>query len=149
MKYLIDTGILLRLFDASDPSCQAIRTALKKLRTSGDDLYVTAQNAAEFWNVSTRPSSARGGYGHSAEVTHSRLAFVERLGTVLTESVASYATWRKLVIDLPITGVAVHDTRLVSVMLEASITRILTLNTGDFARYDFIEALTPDEVLST
>jgi hypothetical protein len=70
MLYLIDTGVLLRLFNRADASHLAIRRCLRELKMAGHRLAVSPQNIAEFWNVSTRPETARGGYGLSVEGTH-------------------------------------------------------------------------------
>lgn len=40
MKYLVDTGALLRLFDIGDPHCTSIRSALRLLRANGDQLFL-------------------------------------------------------------------------------------------------------------
>ena len=40
-----------------------------------------------------------------------------------------------LVIDYRVSGVQVHDARLVAAMLAHGVTHILTFNTADFARY--------------
>jgi predicted nucleic acid-binding protein len=60
MGTLIDTGVLLRAFDAQSPHCRAIRQALRKLLDEGEQLTVSVQNIAEFWNVATRPLEYNG-----------------------------------------------------------------------------------------
>jgi predicted nucleic acid-binding protein len=90
MQYLVDTGIWLRLFDRTDPEHAAIRDALRALRSSGHTLAACPQNIAEFWNVATRPTSARGGYGKSVPMTERRVQFIERTSTILAESPAAY-----------------------------------------------------------
>ena len=146
MDYLVDTGVLLRLFDSSDSANTDIRRALKTIRSTSGRLFTTAQNISEFWNVSTRPSSARGGYGQSAQITNSRVQFIERYTSVLTETAVSYQHWRSLVVDHAITGVSVHDAKLVSIMLANGIQKIVTLNATDFQRYPGIEAVLPATV---
>lgn len=144
--YLIDTGVLLRLFDASDPHCPSIRQALRKLRRAGHTLCASHQNIAEFWNVSTRPSSARGGYGHSVEITARRVSFIESFGQIVSENEASYHHWKRLVTTYGVTGVSVHDARLVALMNAMHIDRLVTLNPDDFQRYTNLVVLTPAEV---
>lgn len=73
MLYLVDTGVLLRLFNRADPSHSVIRQCLREQQMAGHRLAISPQNVAEFWNVSTRPISARGGYGLSVEVTERRV----------------------------------------------------------------------------
>ncbi|MCW5934891.1 MAG: hypothetical protein KIT45_11460 [Fimbriimonadia bacterium] len=43
-------------------------------------------------------------------------------------------------------GKQAHDTNLVAFMLEHGLSRLLTLNTGDFTRYSEIICLSPDQI---
>lgn len=126
MSMLIDTGILLRAFDASSAEYGQIRQSLRVLWARQERLVVTLQNLAEFWNVSTRPAD-KNGYGLSAELAGKRLALIERICEVLTEDENSYRVWRGLLTTHSVTGVAVHDARLVSVMLCHGVSNFLTL----------------------
>jgi predicted nucleic acid-binding protein len=121
---------------------------MRCLRSSGHTLATCPQNIAEFWNVSTRPTSARGGYGQSVSKTERRVQFIERNCTILAESPASYHAWRQLLTAHSVQGVAVHDARLVAMMQTAGISHILTQNTRDFARYALVAAVTPQDVLT-
>lgn len=148
MNYLVDTNILLRLFDRGDVHHADIVACLRLLRRSGHVLVTTFQNVAEFWGVSTRPLTARGGYGHSLDNVDTRVRFIERLGQVLPDREANYSTWRQLVMEHNVRGVAVHDARIAAAMLVASITHIVTLDRNDFDRYPNIRPITPKEVLN-
>lgn len=146
MQYLVDTGVLLRLFDRSDPEHRTIRATLRRLREEGHVICATYQNVAEFWNVSTRPVSARGGYGESLSSTERRAQFIERIGTILTDHPGAYEEWRQLVVQHQVQGASVHDARLVAMMRVSSTPTIITLNGSDFARYPGVTALSPAEV---
>jgi hypothetical protein len=61
MMYLVDTNVLLRIRHRTAPEYMIVRTAFHQLLARGEDLAFTSQNLVEFWNVCTRPSSARGG----------------------------------------------------------------------------------------
>jgi predicted nucleic acid-binding protein len=148
MLVLADTGILLRLLDRSDPEHPSIRTALRFLRSQGHALVMSAQNVAEFWNVCTRPSTARGGYGLSVPETARRVRLLERVFSLLPDAPASYPLWKQLVTDHGIQGVQVHDARLVALMLAHGLTTILTLNTADLQRYPGITAVSPQEIVN-
>jgi hypothetical protein len=147
---LVDTGILLRLFVPADPACPLIRTSIRRLRGEGVPLRTTFQNIAEFWNVSTRPFSARGGYGLASSVVEARLRFIERLFPVVSESLGSFRVWKDLVARHGLQGVSVHDARLVAIMLCEQHVQMLTLNAADFQRYsaDGVRPLTPDDILA-
>jgi predicted nucleic acid-binding protein len=147
MRYLVDTGILLRLFKRADPDCKAIRSALMRLITQRHALVISIQNAAGFWNVCTRPADARGGFGLTIEETARRLRRIE-LFLILPEQANTYTVWRNLVKSHAARGAKVHDARLVAWMITQSVTRVLTLNSADFARYPEIEATTPSAILN-
>jgi hypothetical protein len=52
------------------------------------------QNAAEFWNVCTRPATARGGLGLDPATTARQLALIENAFSLLWEPLAVYTIWR-------------------------------------------------------
>ena len=54
---------------------------------------------------------------------------------MLPDSPAVYRVWRRLVVDYDVSGVQVHDARLVAAMIVHDLTHILTFNTADFNRY--------------
>ena len=62
------------------------------------------------------------------------LLSLERLFPLLPEMPALYPEWRRLVVTFGVSGVQVHDARLVAAM-NVSIKHILTFNTADFNRY--------------
>ena len=107
-------------------------------------MFVTStQNIAEFWNVCTRPPTARGGLGLSVDQASKRLKLLERFITVLREPPSAYDRWKTLIVKHGVEGKQVHDARLAALMSAYRIKRILTLNTSDFTRYKGIEAISP------
>lgn len=134
MIYLADTNVLLRFLHRTDPRHSIVRAAVRKLRTNGHQLQATPQNFTEFWNVTTRPSE-RNGFGLTPLETDTLVRIAERLFPLLPDSPAIYPEWRRLVVDFSVSGVQVHDARLVAAMLVHNVTHILTLNTQDFSRY--------------
>ncbi len=143
MQILADSGILLRLPDPVDPLRPAIDAAIKSLRQRGGEIVTAPQNIAEFWNVCTRPITARGGLGLSFAETDRRLRVIETTIVVLAELPGSYPIWRSLVVAQSVQGRQVHDARLVALMQAHGITHILTLNGKDFARYPGITVIDP------
>jgi predicted nucleic acid-binding protein len=148
MAALLDTGVLLRLFNRSDPQSSEIRGAIRALCGARVDLVCTAQNIAEFWNVCTRPATARGGFGLSPADAARKVRGLERLITVLDDSPLAYTVWKDLATKHELIGVSVHDARIVALMLVWGIADLLTLNPGDFRRYSGINVTTPRDVLS-
>jgi len=76
MNVFVDSGVLLRLVVPSTDGHDAARRAIRVLRGRGDRLVALTQNAAEFWNVCTRPTSVRGGFGLSIETTARKLRLI-------------------------------------------------------------------------
>jgi predicted nucleic acid-binding protein len=149
MRVLIDTGILLRLLERADPQHAIVRQAVRALVQRGDRCVTFSQNVAEFWNVCTRPATARGGFGLTIPETDRRVRIIERLFSVLPDNPAAYAHWRALVVSHGVMGVQVHDARLAASMMAQGMTHLLTLNAADFARYRSIVAMTPSAVLAS
>jgi predicted nucleic acid-binding protein len=148
MRYLLDTGILLRIINREAAMHDQIRRAVRLLKAQGHIVVTTFQNVSEFWNVCTRPVEARGGLGLTLDETRRRLRTIERITTILPDSAETYACWKQLVLDHGVRGTQVHDAKLVAMMSVHGITHLLTLNPGDFARYPGVTALTPEQVIA-
>lgn len=146
MPYLADTNILLRFLLRNDPAYPTVRRAVRLLKSRREQLVTTPQNIAEFWNVCTRPATARGGLGLSVEATDMRVRLLERHFRVLPDTPAIYPMWRRLVLAQNVSGVQVHDARIIAAMLVHGVTHLLTFNVRDFNRYQTITAVAPDDV---
>jgi predicted nucleic acid-binding protein len=136
MSMLLDTGVLLRLANESDAKHPPIRTAVRELIGRGENLVITTQNLAEFWNVATRPIE-NNGLGLSP-VTVAKL-FDDAVATicdVLPEREAVPSELRRLLDQYEVIGKQVHDARLVAVMLSWQVESILTLNPRNFRRFE-------------
>lgn len=143
MRILTDSGVLLRLHHPPDPLRTVVERAVRALRFRQDEPVVAFQNLTEFWNVCTRPKTARGGFGLSQAETERRLGVIELGFPRLDEPPAAYPNWRQLVVAHQVQGKQVHDARLVALMMACGITHILTLNGPDFARYPGITVVDP------
>jgi predicted nucleic acid-binding protein len=146
MAYLIDTNCFLRLAETNAPNRNSVLNALKKLHSSGEVLCYSPQVIAEFWNVATRPSSARGGLGLAVEGTERKVQLIEKHCRLLPDSLATFIEWRRLVSDLKIAGVQVHDARLVASMIVHRVSHLLSLNDRDFLRYSSIKVVNPADI---
>jgi predicted nucleic acid-binding protein len=150
MRYLLDTGTLLRIPHRADPFHPTIREALRKLAGAGHTFVSSRQNFAEFWNVCTRPATARGGFAFSAPETARRLRMLERFIAVLREPESAYTRWKELVLHHNVLGNQVHDARIAAVMSANRVKCILTLNEADFVRYGpSLKVKSPTKVMLT
>jgi len=143
--YLIDSNVLIRWVQPEGPEFQEVAMAIQRLEDADEIPCYTSQNLGEFWNVLTRPSD-RNGYGLSPEQAAIRANMVEAKFRLLPDSLAVHDEWRKLLVDYRVSGVQVHDARLVASMHVHGVRLILTFNTKDFARFDGIEAVHPKEI---
>jgi len=146
MAYLLDTNLFLRLARRNDPQRQLALQALRTLRSRNVVLCFTPQVLSEFWNVCTRPASARGGLGLSLTQTDRKARLIERYFSLLPDSLATFQEWRRLVVTHSVMGVEVHDAKLVASMNVYRITHLLTFNVADFKRYPGITAISPADV---
>jgi len=143
--YLVDSNVLLRWVKPDHSDHPAIVSAADAILRHDGALCYTSQNVAEFWNACTRPVD-RNGYGLSPQDTDRKTRFFEERLRLLPDNLAVHEEWRKLLVTHNVSGVQVHDARLVAAMRVHSVKRILTFNAKDFARYVEIEAVHPRSV---
>jgi predicted nucleic acid-binding protein len=147
MDILVDTGILLRLLIPADALHGEVRRSIKLLRSRGERLVTLTQNISEFWNVCTRPTAARGGYGFTVDEAARKVRLLERLISIKPDSDAAYQEWKNLLVAHAVKGAKAHDARIVAAMKAYGITRLLTLNGNDFKRFhNRITIITPADV---
>jgi len=149
MSYLFDTNIFLRLTNKADPAHSLALEALRTMRRRREMLCITPLVLAEFWRVCTRPPSARGGFGLLSSDAERRARVIERYFLLLLDSAATYQEWRQLLVRHTVSGVKVHDVRLIASMKVYGITHLLTFNTEDFTRYPDIIVIAPQHVPQT
>jgi predicted nucleic acid-binding protein len=142
---LVDTNVLLRIPKRSDPNHLAVDSAISKLIIQGTTLYYTHQNIAELWNTMTRPPS-RNGFGLTVQDADREVALIESGMELLPDSAAVYREWRRIVVQYGVSGIQVHDARLVAAMYTHGISHILTLNGSDFSRFSGLTAVHPATV---
>ena len=140
--FLVDTNILIRWVQHDDLSYPIVRSAVKQLMRSSSAPCYVSQNLGELWNVLTRPAN-RNGYGLTPEQAEVQARDIEDAFLLLPDSLAVHQEWRRLLIDHRVSGVQVHEARLVAAMHIHRVRRILTFNTRDFERYTDIEAIHP------
>lgn len=119
-----------------------VAAALNRLLKSKAILCYTSQNLGEFWNALTRPVD-RNGYGLTPEQAERRAIAIESRLQLLADNLAVHHEWRRLLVDFRVSGVQVHDARLVAAMNIHGVKHLLTFNTRDFARFNSVEALHP------
>ena len=145
-RYLLDTDIVLRLALAASAEHKTLRRCIDLLWARRAEIFYTSQNLAEFWNVCTRPTSGNG-YGLAPSEANRRAVLLEREFRLAPDSELTHAEWRTIVVDENVSGVQVHDARLVAVMRIHRIPHLVTFNVRDFRRYRDIDVISPAELL--
>jgi predicted nucleic acid-binding protein len=145
MSVLVDTNILLRSVEPLHPQHAVAVGAVSQLLAESMPVYFTLQNIAEFWNVATRPV-ANNGLGLSIPSTLGEVEKIEALLTLLPDTPAVYAEWKRIIVEHGVSGVKVHDARLVATMKTHGVSRLLTFDVDDFTRYTGIEVMHPKGV---
>ena len=143
MIYLADTNFALRFAFKQNPHHQTIRQAVRALRKRGDEICVVPQTCVEFWSVATRPAK-NNGFGFSVSDANFFLRLIERVFPLLPDNENVHREWRKLVVNFGVSGVQVHDARIAAAMSVHKVTRILTFNTSDFARFSSVGIVAVD-----
>lgn len=139
---LLDTNILLRFAKATDPVFPVVDAALTALVGRGHVPCIVPQNVYEFWAAATRPV-ANNGLGLSIPECQQQVARLKRLFRLLPDFPTLFDEWEALVGTFNCSGKVAHDARLVAAMRTHGVTRLLTLNGIDFARYPGITVLDP------
>ena len=110
---LLDTNLLGRITDATDPQCPVARKAIHSLLAARERLILAPQNLYEFWAVSTRkpgpPPTGQNGLGMATEQASQWLGFFMRRFTVLPDRDDLLVRWHDLVRVLGIMGLRSYD----------------------------------------
>ncbi len=144
---LLYSHILLRWVQPDDPTHGMILNAMDASLRERLEFCYTSQNLSEFWNVSTSPTRSNG-FGLTPKETDLRTRAIEAKFHLLEDIPAVHREWRRLLVAHSISGVQVHDARLVASMHVHGVGRILTFNTRDFARFPGVAAVHPQDLAS-
>ena len=147
--HLVDTNILLRAIQRQDLNLRSLaREAIKKLHSNGHLLHVCSQNLIELWNVSTRPANVNG-LGLGITETQKNVSRCEAFFCLLSDTPEIFQEWKHLVSVHQVSGLKVHDARLVATMNVHHVPSIITFDVEDFKRYPGITVLHPQSILQT
>lgn len=142
----VDTNVLVGAIQTFDPQLpMAARHSVRSLFLAGEQLLCFPQNLVEFWNASTRPANSNG-LGLSPEQAARAIDRFQSLLRLLPETAEIFPTWRRLVIQHRVSGIGVHDTRIVAAMIVHQVNRILSFDLDDFKRYKEIVVVHPTDV---
>lgn len=147
MRVLIDTNILIRLFQSANPSSPVAACAIQQLRKEGFELVIVPQNLYELWVVATRPA-AQNAFGMSASDTSIIQDKCMLQFRLLRDERGIFDQWSQIVTASQVVGKSAHDARLVAAMAKRSIPYILSFNYQDFKRYSNVQTFDPSDILA-
>lgn len=145
---LVDTNIPLRIAQIGHPHRQPALDALQRLTLRDQEHFAIApQSLYEMYVVLTRPVSGNG-FGYSPAQARAEIAATRALFELLPETAQVYPTWEGLITKHNIAGKPAHDVRLIALMIQHRVGKLLTFNDADFRPFTDIEALNPFDVLA-
>jgi predicted nucleic acid-binding protein len=134
LAYLVDTSVLVRLANDTDPQHDVADRAVVQLHLRGETLHLTPQVFVEFYNVATRPANVNG-LGYSIPAVEQKVSIYESVFPLLPETPAIHPAWRSLVSAAAVIGKQVHDARLAAICQVHAVSHLLTFNTRHFTRF--------------
>ena len=146
MPFLADTNVLLRLLKRSDPDHVVVRGALRALAARREQIYFVSQkillSSGEFAHDLCLATALRCRWPRLI----AGRAIIERLFLLAPDRPEVHAEWRRIVVANNVSGIQVHDARIVAAMRVHRLTHLLTLNVRDFGRYSGITVVHPIDV---
>jgi predicted nucleic acid-binding protein len=133
LAILLDTSVLMRFVNSTDPQHPIAMRSIRALHQSGEILHVAPQILIEFRNAATRPASANG-MRLSADAADRQITECERVFPMLVESSDIYPAWKALVAASAVIGKQVHDARIAAICQVHRLRGILTFNIRHFTR---------------
>ncbi len=129
---LVDTNLLARMTDRTNPHCEHARRAVHGLIARNERLIIVPQNLYEFWAVATRkpglPPAGQNGLGMTCQQASQWLQYFQRRFKLLSDREELLPSWHALVKTLGIKGLKSYDARIVAAMQTHGIARLLTFN---------------------
>lgn len=144
MIVLTDTNIVLRMVERNHSDHQVAMTAVRALLERSYTLVIVPQVVYEFWVVATRPKEVNG-LGMAPLKAMTELNELLPFFRLLKDERSIYDHWLELVSQHSVIGKHAHDARIVAAMQRHRVTRLLTFNASDFARFGDIQIINPNE----
>ena len=131
---MLDTNILLTATDEDRAGHDQALDVINGWPAQGTILYTSGQIIREYLGVATRPANHNGlGLTVSDALDNAR-AFRSRM-LLLAEDAKVANRLAELLEETKSSGKQVHDANVVATMLVHGVDTVVTLNTGDFARF--------------
>lgn len=134
-RVVLDTNVLLAATDTGRGEHDQALAALNEWPAQGTTLYTSGQILREYLAVATRPQSANGlGLSRADSVANAR-SLAQRMRTLDETDKVRRRLW-DIIGTVDCAGKQVHDANVVATMLAAGVETLVTMNVGDFMRFD-------------
>jgi predicted nucleic acid-binding protein len=131
---MLDTNILLTATDEGRVGHERALDVINGWPAQGTTLYISGQIIREYLSVATRPA-AHNGLGLTVpDALDNAREFRSRM-LLLAEDAKVADRLAELLEETKSSGKQVHDANVVATMLVHGVDTVVTLNTGDFARF--------------
>lgn len=147
VRIALDTNILIRLANEYDPAQAIAISALQAVVNAEHVPCDTPQNIVEFWSVATRRADQRG-FGRTTGESDAKVQLFQSSLSLLPENDRIHSAWLHLVRTHAVQASKVHDTRIAAALQVHEVSHLLTWNTRDFKRFEFLTCLTPEQILA-
>jgi predicted nucleic acid-binding protein len=134
-RVMLDTNVLLAATDESRAEHRDALTVLNGWAAGPTDLCTSGQVLREYLSVASRPAEQNGLGLNLPDALGNVRAFRGRT-TLLAEDSAVADRLVGLLADVECRGKRVHDANLVATMLVHGVGTVVTMNLGDFARFE-------------
>jgi predicted nucleic acid-binding protein len=137
----VDTNVLIQATITAAPLHAVAVARLAALTGSGSELWISRQVLREYLATLSRPQSytpALSAAALAADVTRFEAQF-----RIADDGPAVTGHLLTLIQAIPIGGKQVHDANIVATMLAHGLRRLVTHNTGDFARFGSLITIEP------
>lgn len=134
-RVMLDTNVLIAATDESRAEHRDALTVVNDWATRRTELCTSGQILREYLAVATR-SAEKNGLGLNRSDALGNVHAIRERTTLLAEDAKVADRLLSLLADVECGGKQVHDANVVATMLVYGVRAVVTMNTGDFARFE-------------
>jgi predicted nucleic acid-binding protein len=134
-RVMLDTSVLIAATDEGRAEHRDALTVVNDWATRQTELCTSGQILREYLTVATRPAE-RNGLGLNLPDALGNVRAIRERTTLLAEDTTVTGRLLSLLADVECRGKQVHDANVVATMLVHGVRAVVTMNTGDFNRFE-------------
>ncbi|MCM1981991.1 type II toxin-antitoxin system VapC family toxin [Lyngbya confervoides] len=137
----LDTNILVYANVTSAPLHPQALETLQQLQTSHAEIWISRQILREFIATLTRPQLFL--ISQPMHLIAERIHYFEHTFSIAEDNSQVTQTLLQILQDTPSGGKQIHDANIVATMLTVGVSRLLSHNVKDFARFSHLITVVP------